>query len=426
MRNLESRIRGLSGALLLLAGTGALSQGANTLSSDPALTNLVPEEAYAGVGAWPSGGYWVATGYCSEIDALGPGRGKRTEKEWAQEDAKSRVLKRAAVEKVPDYDEGAYDLEAQVSGFRAAAAYKLAGKDGLFLIGLVKKGDVHIEVQFNPKKARSTAFGLFDSGQFSAAASRLGDLTRRGIQDPETMAYARAASWQVNIQAGVRGAPRIEALKGLGQFYLERDNYEPSIHLFYDLYQETEKPDRQLLETLIQLCYKTTRRETGDKLRQELEKRYPKLELVPIKAASIEPEFRPILMGQPILLQTGGARVVEYAGALYFIAVGVTEVRGDTSDEKLRELRVGRVQAQKEAIAFAKGIKVVAEEKRLAQTTHVTEQGKTTVRALDTLNETTRTEVQGTIKSLPEIGSWRAQDGSLFFFAVGKKLPLKP
>ena len=290
----------------------------------------------------------------------------------------------------------------------------------------MKKGDVRVEVQFNPKKARSTAFGLFDSGQFSAAASRLGDLTRSGIQDPETMAYARAASWQVNIQAGVRGAPRIEALKGLGQFYLEQDNYEPSIHLFYDLYQETQKPDRPLLETLIQLCYKTNRRETGDKIKQELEKRYPKLDLVPIKDASIEPELRPIIMGQPLLLKAGGARVVECAGALYFIAVGVTEVRGDSSEEKLRQLRVARVQAQKEAVTFAKGTKVVAEEKRLEQTTHVTEQGKTTVRVVDTLDETTRTEVEGIIKSLPQIGSWRAQDGSLFFFALGKQLHQTP
>jgi len=426
MRDLQSRIRGLLGALLVLAGTGALSEGANMLSSDPALTNLVPVEAYAGVGAWPSGGYWVAAGYCSEIDALGPAKGKRSEKEWAEEDAKSRVLKRAAIDKVPDYDEGAYDLEAKLSGFRTAATYKLGNNDGVFLIGLVKKGDVAVEVQFNPKKARSTAFALFDSGQFSAAASRLGGLTRRGIQDPETMAYARAASWQVNIQAGVKGAPLIEALKGLGQFYLERNNYEPSIHAFYALYQETEKPDRQLLETLIQLCYKTSRRETGDKIRQELDKRYPKLDQVPIKDASIEPEFRPILMGQPSLLKTGGARIVEYAGALYFIAVGVTEVRGASTEEKLRQLRVGRVQAQKEAVTFVKETKVVAEEKRLEQTTHVTEQGKTTVRVVATLDETTRTEVAGIIQALPEIGSWRAQDGSLFFFAMGKHLDQKP
>jgi len=59
-------------------------------------------------------------------------------------------------------------------------------------------------------------------------------------------------------------------------------------------------------------------------------------------------------------------------------------------------------------VTFANGSNVVAAEKRHKQTPCVTNQGKTAVRVVDTLDKITRTEVCGIIQSLPEIGSWKA------------------
>lgn len=395
---------------------------ADLVTRNDALLKLAPAEALQGIGSWAKDEYWIATGYSVEVDALGKSKGRRTERDFAEEEAKALILKQAAMSKYPDYDEGSYDLKGEISGFQTAATYRMPAKDGLYLVGVAKKSDVQVDVVFNPKKSRLTAIALFEAGKYRDAAGRFAALTQRGIQDGETMAFARAASWHVNLDSGVKGEPRVEALDGLGQFYLERANYDASLRHFYDLYLESETPSRQLLDTLVLLCAKTHRGETAANFQNEIRKRWPLPDAPVIKDAAFDPIFEPVLRLQPVLLKNGGARLVKFNGSLYFVAVGTTEIREASSSEKIRQLRVGRVQAQKEAIAFLEETKVVAEEKLIERTTVTTKDGKTSAEVLRTLDESTATQVHGVLNSLTDIGTWASADGKVFFFAIGKKL----
>lgn len=395
---------------------------ANVLSRDDTVSKFVPAEAYQRTGLWENGDYWITVGHSTEIDALGKAKGKRLERDFAEDESKALMLKQAALLKNPEYDADSYDLKGEIIGFQTAATYRLNGKSDFYLIGLAKKSGVQVEVVFNAKKARLAAIALFESGKYREAASKLATVTERGIQDSETMDFARAASQHVNLDAGVKGEPRIEALEGLGQFYLKQRDYEASLRHFYDLYLETENPSPPLLENLVMLCEKARRSDTSAKFQKEISRRWPTIAIVPITDANIEKRFEPMLLNQPMLLKNGGASVVQFDNRLYFLAVGVTDVRGNTSQEKLRQLRVGRVQAQKEAVAFAEQTKVVAKEKLVEKTTIALEGQKKALSVLKTIDETTSTKVGGVLKSLDEVGSWRSADRTLFFYAVGKRL----
>jgi hypothetical protein len=141
-----------------------------------------------------------------------------------------------------------------------------------------------------------------------------------------------------------------------------------------------------------------------------------------IKDSHIEPLFEPVLMQQVFLLQRGGASVVDVAGGRFFIAVGFTEVRDNSSSDTLRQMRVGRVHAQKEAVQFLEQTKVVAEEKLIEKTVITTKDGQKKVKVLKTLDETTVATVRGSLQSLSPIGTWKSLDGKLFFYAIGKQI----
>jgi hypothetical protein len=245
------------------------------LSSEPSLNNLVPKDAFDGVGAWNDEHYFIATGHSIEVDSLGVTKGKRTEQTIAEDDSKARIAAEAARNKIPDFDPEMFDLVADISDFRVAATYRIEGRVGLFLIGMTERRKIKVKADFNPKKARAFAFNLFHAGQFKDAATRLAILTQRDIQDAETMAHARAASWHMNLQSGISGDARRVALQGLGGFYFDRQEYESSLKYSYDLYKETENPSRELLGTLVKLCEKTNRDNSAKAFLHELNQRYP-------------------------------------------------------------------------------------------------------------------------------------------------------
>ncbi len=190
---------------MILVLTVASAAGGGVLTQDPAFKGVIPAEAYDGVGAWAAGDYWVATGHSIDIDSLGAGKDQRTELQIAENDSRRGIALQAALADHPDVDEDSNDLHADINGFHTAATYKIDKRAGLFLIGIVKKDGVRVQLVFNPKKARIKAIALFDAKQFKEAATRLAALTARGVQDAETIAYARAASWHVNLDAGVTG-----------------------------------------------------------------------------------------------------------------------------------------------------------------------------------------------------------------------------
>jgi len=245
------------------------------LSREVSLVSKVPKEAFEGVGSWQEGGSFVATGHSISIDALGEAKGKRVERDIAEDDARARITKLAALASEASFDPGAYQVESTISGFQTVATYRLADREGVFLVGLARGDDVSVRVTFDLAKARRSAISAFDSGDYGRAARLFAAVTSRGAQDPETAALAHASSAHVNLNAGVTGPARITALTNLAGFYLQRGDSEEALRYSYDLYRETPSPDRGLLERLAELSLKTHRANNAAAFKQEIEKRWP-------------------------------------------------------------------------------------------------------------------------------------------------------
>ena len=176
------------------------------LRKDPALLALVPPEAFEGIGSWSAGGYYVATGCSTSVAALGAEKEKDIEEKIAEKDAKARIGNKAALRKNPQFDDESYTCKAEISGFRIAATYKLENRDALFVVGVVPEDAVSVNIAFDVASARRNALVAFNAGDYGHAARLLAGLTERGIQDPEIIASAHAASAGVNLIAGVTGA----------------------------------------------------------------------------------------------------------------------------------------------------------------------------------------------------------------------------
>jgi hypothetical protein len=245
------------------------------LSKDPKLMALVPAEASEGAGSWRAGGYYIATGYSNSAEALGEGKEKDMDQNFAEKDAKARIVREAALLKDPQFDEVSYTCKAEISGFRIAAIYKLEGRDALFLVGVAREDAVSVIIAFDTGSARRNALVAFNTGDYARAARLLAELTERGIQDPEIMALARAASARVNLLAGVTGPSLIAALRLLGDFYFERKDDEQALQFYYRFYLEASGPAPVVLERLAELCTKTHRNESATAFRKELSRLCP-------------------------------------------------------------------------------------------------------------------------------------------------------
>lgn len=249
--------------------------GATFLSRDPALAALAPPAAFENIGCWQAGEYFVATGHSTTVDSIGPEKGRRTERDFAEDDAKARMGREAAKEQDTAFDDESHTLVAAFTGFQTAATYRMEGREGLFLIGLAKKLDVRVRSIFDAVKARHNAETAFAASDYSKAARLFAKLTQHDIQDAGTTALARAASAYVNLAAGVRGAQRNAALNELRRFYQQRRDTEQELHFSYDLYRETDTPDRELLQRLAELCSQSHRVDSAVAFRNEITRRWP-------------------------------------------------------------------------------------------------------------------------------------------------------
>jgi hypothetical protein len=258
----------------MIASQASLSSPV-VLRKDPALMALVPAKAFEGIGSWSAGGYYIATGYSTSAESLGAEREKGIEEKIAEKDAKARISHQAALRKNPQFDEESYTCQAEISGFRIAATYKLEDRDGLFVVGVAPEDAVRVNIAFDAGRARRNALVAFNAGDYGHAARFLAGLTERGIQDPEIIAMARAASAGVNLVAGITGDSRIAALRVLADFYFEKGDAEEAVQFYYRLYRESNVPDRVVLERLAELCAQTRRDDSAKAFRKEVSRLWP-------------------------------------------------------------------------------------------------------------------------------------------------------
>jgi hypothetical protein len=245
------------------------------LKRDPELAKLIPHEALEGPGAWESDVWLVATGQSIRIDSLGETKGRRTEAEFAEDDAKLRLARLAAALNDASFDPEMYELQADMKGVRVAATYRLDGRDTLFLTLVGRRANVHVKLLFSPDRARKFAQGLYTAGDWKGAAKAFAALNSHGIQDAETTAWARAASARVNLEAGVIGDSKLSAWKTLAVFHDERKQWDTSLKFYHQIYIETDSPDRPLCEKLANLAELTDRPNNAEAFRKEIQRRWP-------------------------------------------------------------------------------------------------------------------------------------------------------
>ena len=245
------------------------------VSRDPELGTLVPAEAYEHVGCWEFGDKLVATGYSSSVDSLPPGKARETETEFAEVDAKGRIVSEVARAQEPGFDAETHTVSAEISGFQVAATYKLPDRDGFFLVGIVKRDAVHVRTVFDLKRARGNALAAFEAGDYVRAARLFAALTQHGAEDRDTAAFASASSAHVNLAAGVTGSARTEALRRVADFHFQRGDDEKALDFSYQLYREDPLPERPLLERLAELSQRTHHLNNATAFRKEIASRWP-------------------------------------------------------------------------------------------------------------------------------------------------------
>lgn len=262
-------------AVVLSSLLAASALSATILSLDAELANAMPPSALEGVGCWIVGERMFVTGYSTSANSLGDTKAKRVERDFAEEDARVRVSRAVAHEQSPQFDEDSYSLSSEVSKFTPVATYRIEGREGLFLVGVVKRDAVHVRVGFDITKTRQNATAAFEAADFARAARLFAALTQHDVQDADTSAHARAASAHLNLAAGVTGATKLEALRELSIFYEKRNAPEMALRFYYQVYQAIEKPDRALLEKLAALSAQTYRESNAAAFRTEIERRWP-------------------------------------------------------------------------------------------------------------------------------------------------------
>lgn len=134
--------------------------------------------------------------------------------------------------------------------------------------------------------------------------------------------------------------------------------------------------------------------------------------------------YQQLIEADSSLANNGGAAIIESNGQRFFIAVGVTVVRGDAPSEKIRQLRVAKINALRTVAEFIEPTKVFTETKLSESNTIVTSGTDKKGRTEKKLEEVTRTSIQGVIQAPEQVGSWTSADGKLFFIALGKRLSL--
>jgi hypothetical protein len=138
--------------------------------------------------------------------------------------------------------------------------------------------------------------------------------------------------------------------------------------------------------------------------------------------AALAPGFEDILRADPALFRNGGAKLIEKDGRRYFVAIGFTGVLGDSPVERVREMQVARIRALKAVSEFIGTTILASEEKFSDRTTVETVDGDKTSEQHKAFEETVVAKIKALVKAPPVVGTWKSDDGQLFFYAIGTQI----
>ena len=148
-------------------------------------------------------------------------------------------------------------------------------------------------------------------------------------------------------------------------------------------------------------------------------------ENVKIKHARILPEFKPFLLGDPVLLEVGGCKAFRTSdGKTALIAVGMAEVRSNSAKDRIRRQRVAETNAFGE-LSKHREVEVTFFAERSKTTSISTQNGVESGRSQRTSSSRITVRAEGYFDDMMTVGQWYSEDGKLFYLAKGCMIPQK-
>jgi len=135
---------------------------------------------------------------------------------------------------------------------------------------------------------------------------------------------------------------------------------------------------------------------------------------------SIEKQFKPYLLSNPLLMETTGAKFIALKdGRSVILSVASTVLKDAGPADRLRAEKVCRTKALAGIVSEKKGVQVFHTETLNEQSTVVIDENGETATSVSELLQVTKTKVEGITRDMPMVGRWRSKDGDVFYLAIG-------
>ena len=134
----------------------------------------------------------------------------------------------------------------------------------------------------------------------------------------------------------------------------------------------------------------------------------------------IDKSFEPYLLGNPLLMEVAGAKLIRLPdGKSVVVAVASTVLKDNSPQERLRAEKVCRIKAITSLVSDEQGVQIAHSERLNDRTVIVFDGDKESGTSISELLQVTEAKVQGIAKDLPVVGRWRSQSGDVFYLASG-------
>lgn len=138
------------------------------------------------------------------------------------------------------------------------------------------------------------------------------------------------------------------------------------------------------------------------------------------KEIEIDRQFKPYLLGNPLLMQVAGAKVIrEKGGRTVLLSVASTVLKDDSPKERIRVEKVCRIKALAGIVAEQNGVQVCHTENLNESTVVVIDDKGESGSSVSDLLQFTRTKVEGITRDMPVVGRWLSKDGEVTYLAIG-------
>ena len=130
--------------------------------------------------------------------------------------------------------------------------------------------------------------------------------------------------------------------------------------------------------------------------------------------------FKNILSSSVLLMKVAGAKVVRLPGnRTAVIGVASTEIKKDSSSDRLRAEKVCRLKALATVIGEKQGVQVLHIEELKDETRVILDDNGEKASSVSTLMQVTKTKIEGIAKDMPIVGRWSSANGEVFYLAIG-------